>query len=276
MSERTIRLFERSHGVFVPFLMLGDPHAGASERLIEAAIEGGADALELGIPFSDPIADGPVVQEAALRARSAGVTVGTCFELLARIRGRHPTVPIGLLVYANLVVARGTSFFYQRAAHAGVDSILVADLPLGEAAPFLSAATEHGIDPVFVLPANASEETLRAVSSTSRGYTYVLARDGVTGSANEPGPSSRETFRALRRYGAPPALVGFGISRPDHVRAAISAGAAGAIAGSSLIDRAAREPDVTAKVRAVREHVEWMSDAAHRTLLASFDEFEAS
>jgi tryptophan synthase alpha subunit len=123
------QLKERKEGAFVPFVTLGDPSPEQSLKIIDTLIEAGADALELGIPFSDPLADGPTIQNATLRAFAAGVTPSQCFEMLAAIRQKHPTIPIGLLMYANLVFSRGIDEFYAQCEKAGVDSVLVADVP---------------------------------------------------------------------------------------------------------------------------------------------------
>lgn len=125
----------RNEGALIPFFMLGDPDPRGSLASIEAALAAGADALELGLPFSDPVADGPTIVAAANRALATGMTPERCFAMIAQIRARHPRIPIGLLVYVNLVFARGLDSFYACAAQAGVDSVLIADLPLREAVP---------------------------------------------------------------------------------------------------------------------------------------------
>jgi len=228
--ERYDNLFNqlnaRREGAFVPFVTLGDPEPGLSLQIIDALIEGGADALELGIPFSDPLADGPTIQSATLRAFAAGVTVGHCFEMLAAIRQKHPTIPIGLLMYANLVFSRGVDEFYAQCASVGVDSVLVADVPIEESAPFRQAAMRHNIAPIFICPPNASY---------GRGYTYLLSRAGVTGAENRAALPLHHLVEKLTEYHAAPALQGFGISAPDQVASAIEAGAAGAISGSAIV-----------------------------------------
>ncbi|MDU1267522.1 MAG: tryptophan synthase subunit alpha [Escherichia coli] len=184
------QLKERKEGAFVPFVTLGDPGIEQSLKIIDTLIEAGADALELGIPFSDPLADGPTIQNATLRAFAAGVTPAQCFEMLALIRQKHPTIPIGLLMYANLVFNKGIDEFYAQCEKVGVDSVLVADVPVEESAPFRQAALRHNVAPIFICPPNAD---------------------------------------------AAPPLQGFGISAPDQVKAAIDAGAAGAISGSAIV-----------------------------------------
>jgi tryptophan synthase alpha chain len=229
------RLAADGTAAFVPFVVIGDPSLEASLGIIDALVDGGADALELGIPFSDPIADGPTIQAATVRALKGGVTPGACFKLLGQIRERHPAVPIGLLVYANLVVAGGEASFYKTVAEAGVDSVLVADVPVFEGAPFVQHGLDHGVYPVFIAPPNADEDLIARVAGMSKGYTYVVARPGVTGEQNTEQRFEEKVFDYLKKYNAPPGLLGFGISNPENVRAAIKAGAAGAISGSAVV-----------------------------------------
>lgn len=249
--ERYNQLFTRlsanNEGAFVPFVTLGDPSPELSLRVIDALVEGGADALELGIPFSDPLADGPTIQNATLRAFAAGTNTSQCFEMLANIRRKYPDLPIGLLMYANLVFTNGVDEFYARCAEAGVDSVLVADVPVEESAPFRQAALRHGVAPIFICPPNASDELLREIASHGRGYTYLLSRAGVTGAENRASLPLQHLIDKLREYHAAPPLQGFGISEPEQVKEAIAAGAAGAISGSAIvriIEKHHSEPEV--------------------------------
>ncbi len=238
--SRYAAMFAKGEGVFGAFVMLGDPDLETSAAILDELVAGGADMLELGIPFSDPIADGPVIQAAAERALRAGVTPDDCFALLGAFRARHPVVPVGILTYANLVLGRGRDGFYRRAAAAGVDSVLVADVPLFEAQPYAAAARAHGIDPVLIAAANTPPERLEEIASLGGGYTYCVARAGVTGAGDKVAFDHDAMLTALRAANAPPPIFGFGISRPEHVRAALSAGAAGVICGSAIVERLAR------------------------------------
>ncbi|MCT4703633.1 tryptophan synthase subunit alpha [Enterobacteriaceae bacterium H20N1] len=229
------QLQERREGAFVPFVTLGDPSPEQSLKIIDTLIEAGADALELGIPFSDPLADGPTIQNAALRAFAAGVTPTQCFEMLAAIRQKHPTIPIGLLMYANLVYSRGIDEFYALCAKVGVDSVLIADVPVEESAPFRQAAIRHNVAPIFICPPNADDDLLREIASHGRGYTYLLSRAGVTGAETRAQLPLHHLVEKLTEYHAAPSLQGFGISEPSQVRDAIEAGAAGAISGSAIV-----------------------------------------
>lgn len=229
------QLNDRKEGAFVPFVTLGDPGVEQSLKIIDTLIEAGADALELGIPFSDPLADGPTIQSATLRAFAAGVTPTQCFEMLATIRQKHPTIPVGLLMYANLVFSKGIDAFYAQCEKVGVDSVLVADVPVEESAPFRQAALRHNVAPIFICPPNADDDLLRQIASYGRGYTYLLSRAGVTGAENRAALPLHHLVEKLKEYNAAPSLQGFGISAPDQVSASIDAGAAGAISGSAIV-----------------------------------------
>ena len=244
------RLQERKEGAFVPFVTLGDPSPEQSLKIIDALIEGGADALELGIPFSDPLADGPTIQNATLRAFAAGTTPAQCFEMLVAVRQKHPTIPIGLLMYANLVFSQGIDEFYAKCEKAGVDSVLVADVPVEESAPFRQAAMRHNVAPIFICPPNADDDLLRQIASYGRGYTYLLSRAGVTGAENSVALPLQHLVEKLAEYHAAPPLQGFGISTPEQVKTSLEAGAAGAISGSAIVKIIENNLDKPAKMLA--------------------------
>ncbi len=229
------RLADKNEGAFVPFVTIGDPSPELSLQIMQTLIDAGADALELGFPFSDPLADGPTIQGANNRALQAGTTPDICFDLISQIREKNPDLPIGLLMYANLVFSRGIENFYQRCQQAGVDSVLVADVPTSESADFVAAAEKYGIKPIFIAPPTATDETLKTVGSLSKGYTYLLSRAGVTGAETKANMPVHELLDRLNQFDAPPALLGFGISEPEQVKQAIAAGAAGAISGSAVV-----------------------------------------
>src|SRR5882757_6332739 len=179
--SRYARMFKRLNreGAFGAFLMLGDPDLETSAALLDAVVEGGADMVEIGIPFSDPVADGPVIQAAAKRALEAGVRGADCFELIAGFRARHPQIPIGILTYANLVVARPG--FMVDAGEAGADSLLIADVPALEAEPFADQMVQAGLEPVLIAAANTPDQTLAQIAGLSTAYTYCVSRAGITG-----------------------------------------------------------------------------------------------
>jgi tryptophan synthase alpha chain len=240
-SQTFDQLKEKNQGAFIPFVTIGDPNLEQSFEIIKTLIDAGADALELGIPFSDPSADGITIQRAALRALNSGVNTDSCLDVLAKVRAYAPDIPMGLLLYGNLVFARGIDTFYKDMAAVGVDSVLIADLPLRESAPFREAAIKYDVAPIFIAPPNGSEETLKQVAQYSQGYTYVLSRAGVTGvdvptdsTSNEASPAYH-LVAALKANNAAPGVIGFGISSPEQVKAALATGAAGAISGSAVV-----------------------------------------
>lgn len=247
MTSRYAAMFARcadaDEGAFGAFLMLGDPDEETSAGLLDALVEGGADMVELGIPFSDPVADGPVIQAAAIRALGSGVRTQQCFDLVAAFRTRHADIPVGILTYANIVAARGITAFCEELAAAGVDSLLVADVPSIEAAPYAKAARAAGIDLVMIAAPNTPKETLATIATSSSGYTYCVARAGVTGADAELSLDHKALFAMLGEVGAPPPVLGFGISSPEQVRQALASGAAGVISGSAIVARVSEGAD---------------------------------
>ncbi|MFN2315127.1 MAG: tryptophan synthase subunit alpha [Gemmatimonadales bacterium] len=259
------RLADRHEGAFIPFVMLGDPSPAACATVLKALVAGGADALELGIPFSDPVADGPVIQAAAVRALAAGTRLADCWALIRQVRDANPDLPIGLLVYANLVAHRDLDAFYGEAAAAGVDSVLVADLPVEAATEFIAVAKAHGIAPVFIAPPNADDARLARIAAASKGYTYVVTREGVTGADDTLRRDSSALLARLKALGAPPPVLGFGISTPEHVRQGLAMGAAGVISGSAVVRLVAEHrDDHAASAAALTSFVSTMKSATKK------------
>jgi tryptophan synthase alpha chain len=235
------RAKDERRGALAPFLVLGDPDLDTGLALLEALAAAEPDLLELGLPFSDPPADGPIIQAADQRALAAGVTTASAFALLARLRERSP-IPISLLAHANPILAAGTDAFYRRAREVGVDAVLVADVPLEEAGPFVASARRYGVAPVFVATPLTPASRLAELAALSESYVYVLAQVGVTGERVGVSPRLSPLLASLRRRTALPLLAGFGIRGPDEVRGVIEAGADGAIVGSALVRLVAEAP----------------------------------
>ena len=255
------RMFERlcAEGAFGAFLMLGDPDLETSARLLNEVIEAGADMIEVGIPFSDPIADGPVIQAAAQRALAAGVRIGDCLDLIGALRLRHTEVPIGILTYANIVVARPG--FVRNAAEAGADSLLIADVPAHEAEPFAREMEQAGIEPVLIAAVNTPDRPLQRIASLSKAYTYCVSRAGITGT-HAGGKFDAALIERLNRAGAPTPVFAFGISKPEHVRSALSAGAKGVICGSAIVEKVGLGEDITPLIRSLKAATRERLDAA--------------
>ena len=254
MGRAFSRLDAANRAAFMPFLVVGDPSADATVALADALIEGGADMLEFGFPFSDPPADGPVIQQADLRALEAGMTTERAFETIARVRDRHPDVPFGLLVYANLVLQYGIDAFYARAAYVGLDAVLAADVPLEEATDLATAAEKHGVHAVYIASQLSSDARLKQVGERCRGYLYAVARVGTTGERTEVDEALGQELIRFKRHAAVPVLAGFGISTPGHVRQVVDSGADGVIVGSAVVSRIeANLDDLPAACDALRE-----------------------
>jgi len=267
-TNRYANLFDRlkakNEGAFVPFVTIGDPNKVQSITMIDTLVEAGADALELGIPFSDPVADGTVIQDASIRALESGTTPDICFDIIKTIRAKHPSIPIGLLLYVNLVYCNGIDNFYQRCKEAGVDSILIADVPLHESAPYRAAAEKAGLQQIFIAPPNGDKATLQQVAEYGQGYTYLLSRAGVTGADAKAGMPVEHMLETLNQHDAPPSLLGFGISQPEQVANAIKSGAAGAISGSAVVKIIERNLDDPAKMKTdMFEFISTMKAATH-------------
>ena len=195
--SRYAAMFERCRAeeriAFGGFLMLGDPGVAQCEAYLDSLVEGGADMVELGIPFSDPVADGPVIQAAAVRALQAGVRTADCLAMVARFRERHRHVPVGILTYANIVAARGSDRFCAELAEAGADSLLVADVPSLEAAPYAAAARAAGIDLVMIAAPNTPAATIARIAKHHEGAeralvtrAQALEHRGVAAHASSP------------------------------------------------------------------------------------------
>ena len=221
---------------FVPFVVIGDPNIDDSITIIKQLIDSGADALELGIPFSDPIADGPIIQGATIRALNSGFKMSQLERVFKAIRDYNADIPIGLLVYANLVMNSGIENFIQNCAKWEVDSILIPDVPVEEASLTKPLLDKHGVHSVFIAPPNATDETLKAVAHNASGYTYLLGRKGITGTHVAVETPLHEVVSKLRAENAPPLVQGFGISEPAHISQAVQTGLDGAICGSAIVN----------------------------------------
>ncbi len=228
-------LTKKGKALFVPFVVLGDPTKAQSLEIVRLLVESGADALELGFPFSDPPADGPVIQAADTRSLKAGMRIDHCFQMLKEIR-TFTDIPVGLLVYYNLILQRGVEKFYRDCQECGVSSVLIADLPLEHAEEVLPIARAHGIAPVFLVSEVTTDERLQKIAEIAEGYLYVVSYLGVTGVGNAVlEEKMRVTIARARKVSTLPLMVGFGMNEASEVRAAIRAGADGVIVGSRIV-----------------------------------------
>jgi len=220
---------------FIPFVTLGDPSAKVSLKIVDTLIEAGADALELGLPFSDPLADGPVIQRANTRALNCKTYTNEALNLIQTIRTKYPDIPIGILSYLNLVYGLGERTFFKRLSEVGVDSLLLGDLPVEMAQTLRPFFQEFKISQVFIAPPNASKEMLKEISKLSQSYIYLLGRSGVTGTNIKSIEDTKPVILELKKLNSPPILQGFGISSKENVQAAIKNGVDGVFVGSALV-----------------------------------------
>lgn len=250
IDEVFFRCAEERRAAFIPFLMAGDPSLEATAEYMEALAAGGADIIELGVPFSDPIADGPVNQRAAVRALEAGTKLSGILQVVARHRDRL-AVPVVLFTYFNPLHARGVERFAEQAAASGVDGVLCVDLPPEEGERALvPALREQGVDTIFLLAPTSTRERVNKVAEVSSGFVYYVSRTGVTGERSALAPDLVRDVKRLRRRLDQPLAVGFGISSPAQV-ASVGEIADGVVVGSALvrlIEEGAGAPDLPARL----------------------------
>ena len=231
--------FERTkvkkEGAFIPFVVAGDPDFETSLEIVKVFVENGADALEIGFPFSDPVADGPTVQLADIRALKAGMTTERGFEFIRRIR-EFTDIPIGVLTYYNLIYKMGLDKFYEMAKDNGANAILAADLPPEESGDAVKAARKNNVQQIFMVAQTTSNERLQEITKLCSGFLYVVAVMGITGARSEIKTTTVELIRRIKSHSDIPISVGFGISKPEHVKEVISAGADGAIVASAILN----------------------------------------
>lgn len=235
LSERfaALRTAAPRRAGLVTYVTAGDPSPAASAEVLRAIAAAGADVLEVGVPFSDPIADGPAIQRATERALAAGGNLGVTLDIVAAAR---PDIdaPIVLFTYVNPVLQMGEAAFAARAAAAGVDGVLLLDLPIEESAAMCDRLAAHGIDQIFLISPTTSDARLREAARLGRGFLYVISRLGVTGARAEVAASAAPLVARIRAVTDLPIAVGFGLSRPEHL-AEVGGYADAAVVGSALV-----------------------------------------
>lgn len=233
-------LYNNKHGAFVPFITIGDPNPTTFLRVVNTFIQSGADAIELGIPFSDPVADGPAIQKSIQRSFKSGTNFVSCFKLIETIRNNNPYFPIGLLIYANLIFKDGIKNFYKRCSTLSIDSILIPDLPIEESYAFYKMAHYYGISHIFICPPNANNNLIKNITSKSNnGYIYLISRPGVTGINNTKFDDTILNMlisNIKKQQKELPILQGFGIYSPLQARTSVQLGSSGIILGSKIAD----------------------------------------
>jgi len=257
-------LKRKNEGAFVPFIVAGDPDFETSIKIVKKFVDSGADALEIGFPFSDPVADGPSVQAADLRSLKSGMTTDRCFEFISKIR-EFTTIPIGLLVYYNLIYTRGIENFYKNASELGVTGILAADLPPEEAETAVKMAEKYNINQIFMVAQTTGNERIDKIVKLGSGFLYVVAVMGVTGARSDINTSTVELIKRVKSRTDLPLIVGFGISKPEHVKDVIKSGSDGAIVASAIINITTK--NINNMDKAVEEIGEFCSDLKTSTMM---------
>jgi len=225
--------FPKKPGI-VAYLTAGDPDLAATREIALAAIDNGADVIELGVPFSDPLADGPVIQRASQRAVAKGTTLAQVLGLAAELRKARPSAGLVLFSYLNPVVRMGMKAFCAKAAEAGADGVLLTDMIVEEASEYLEAMRENGLAPVFLAAPTSPDVRLKGIAEVSQGFVYAISRVGITGTQQTVAGDASELVGRLRKFTNLPIAVGFGISNAEHVKA-VGEFADAAVIGSALV-----------------------------------------
>ncbi len=255
LAEQFRALKARGEKALIPFVTAGDPDLDTTEAIVLAMVEAGADAVEIGVPFSDPMAEGPTIQRASERALGSGTSLRRVLELVKRLRSRLE-VPIVLMGYANTLYAMGERNFAESAASVGVDGVIVVDLPPEEDAPFFDGLRGNGVDPILLASPTTVSERLAWLADQAQGFLYYVSLTGVTGARVQLGRDIESQVRRVKERSDIPVCVGFGVSTPKHA-ASIAAYADGVVVGSALVDRieatTSREDAVDVAARFVAE-----------------------
>ncbi len=253
IGETFARLRAARERALVPFVTGGDPDLDTTEELVLAMAESGADLIEIGVPFSDPTAEGPTIQRASERALARGATLRRILERVKRLRSQVD-VPLLLMGYANPFYAMGAEGFAGAAAEVGIDGIIVPDLPPEEGEAFFQEAERHGIDPVLLAAPTTVDSRLEMLAERTRGFLYYVSLTGVTGARTELSRNLESEVGRIRDHSDVPVCVGFGISTADHARL-VGSFADGVVVGSAIVDRIEAAPSAEAAVDAVARFV---------------------
>lgn len=259
LSSTFDRLRERRQTALVTYVTAGDPDLVRSERILRALDGAGADVLEVGVPFSDPVADGPVIQRGTERALAAGSSLAASLDIVARVRP-HVAAPIVLFTYVNPVLRLGPERFAQRAAVAGADAVLVLDLPLEEASEFRAVLAARALDMIFLVSPTTTDARIQQAARLASGFVYAISRVGVTGVRRDLPTGAEALVRRVRQRTPLPVALGFGISTPEQVQQA-GQWADAAVVGSGLVDLIARSADAPDLDRRVTDYVRWLKGA---------------
>jgi len=233
---RLQKMFSGQKAAFMPYVCCGDPSAEFTLKLVEALVSNGADAIELGIPFSDPIADGKTIQGASTRSLENGMTPGKALEVIRKLREKGIEIPIVVMTYYNIVYARGIGNFLKSAKEAGADGLIVPDAPLEESEGLRKNCESNGLDLVYLVTPNCPDERLKLIAEKSKGFLYAVSVLGITGARSEVSQDALDLIKRGKTATELPLVIGFGVSTPEHAEQYAKAGARGVIVGSHLVN----------------------------------------
>jgi tryptophan synthase alpha chain len=260
ISKKFAALSQAGELGIVAYITAGDPSLDATEKIVLAAAEAGADVIELGVPFSDPVADGPTIQRASERALAAGTTLASVIDLVRRIRAKSE-VPIVLFSYFNPMLQMGLAKFAQAAAEAGADGVLATDLTPEEAHDYRAAVSANNLDAIFLVAPTTTDNRLKAIADASSGFLYLISRNGITGAQNDLPADLPSLVRRVRKFTTLPVAVGFGISQPTHVTV-LGGIADAAVVGSALMSEVEKSPSPDQAASAVAAKIASLKKAA--------------
>ena len=231
---RLIELFSKAEPVYMAHIYYGDPNESFSKKAIKRLCDSGVDIIEFGIPFSDPTSDGPVFQRACERALKGGMTPSKAIDGIRSLRESGVSKPIIVTSYYNIIYHKGIDKFIESIKKAGADGLIVPNVPYEEADSLLESGEKHGIDIIFLVAPTTPDRRIKEILKRARGFVYVVSVTGVTGARKDIQDSTLDLVKRVRKYSDIPLLVGFGISKPEHARDVIAAGADGIITGSAI------------------------------------------
>jgi tryptophan synthase alpha chain len=236
IEKKFFQLKAKKQKGLICYIMGGYPNPIACEKIISAIVEGGADIIEIGIPFSDPIADGPVIQEAAFKALKKGVTPQMCLNLIKKTRKRYPELPIVIMTYSNILEKNGFRKFMEMAKEAGTDGFILPDMTIDESENYLQYSKDLGLASIFLVAPNTSNLRIKNTLAVSTGFVYVVSVYGTTGMRNSFNKYSLTAVKNIKKLGSKKNIsVGFGISTPQHVKLMSNNGADAVIVGSAIV-----------------------------------------
>ena len=262
------RLRTKGRAGLFPFVTAGDPDLGFTRELLPLMTEAGADGFEIGVPFSDPLADGPTIQRSSMRSLAGGTRLGGVLEMVGEVRADIPDTPLVLMTYYNPIIAMGLAEFVRGASQVGADAVIVPDLPPEEASAIIEIMNDYPLEPVFMLAPTSTQERIELVNDVGGGFIYYVGQMGVTGARDALDSDLGATLTRINRVKDRPVLVGFGIKTPEQAAEVVSH-ADGVIVGSALIDVMEAEASREGKMRAACDYIASLREGLDRSKTVS-------